>query len=123
MAKKPIKAMISSSVYGSQSLLRQTYASLLGFGYNVVCSSIGTVSVNPKKSNLSNCLQAVKECDIFIGFIRPIYGSGRDSKIDKSITHIELEKAIELNLPSLAAGSQQRGEDAQFGETCVLRRR
>jgi len=91
--------MISSSVYGSQSLLRQTYATLLGFGYQVICSPIGTMSVNPNQSNLDNCLQAVAECDVFVGFIRPVYGSGRDSKHDKSITHLELEKAIELNRP------------------------
>jgi hypothetical protein len=76
--------------------LRQTYATLRAFGYEVVCSPIGTVPVNPAQPNLDNCLQAVEECDIFIGFIRPIYGSGRDSKKDKSITHLELEKAIEL---------------------------
>jgi hypothetical protein len=95
----PLKAMISSSVYGAQSLLRQTYATLLGFGYEVICSPVGTLPVNPKASNLSNCLRAVGECDIFIGFIRPIYGSGRDSKAHKSIAHLELEKAIELDRP------------------------
>lgn len=95
----PLKVMISSSVYGSQSLLRQTYATLRGFGYDVICSPVGTLSVNPTQPNLDNCLQAVEECHIFVGFIRPIYGSGRDSKKDKSITHIELEKAIKLNRP------------------------
>jgi hypothetical protein len=95
----PLKVMISSSVYGAQSLLRQTYATLLGFGYDVICSPVGTLPVNPKASNLNNCLRAVGECDIFIGFIRPIYGSGRDSKVDKSISHLELEKAIELDRP------------------------
>lgn len=99
MAKPPLKVMISSSVYGSQSLLRQTYATLLGFGYEVICSPVGTVQVNPRESNLTNCLRSVKECDIYIGFIRPIYGSGRDSKKDKSITHLELEEAIDLNRP------------------------
>lgn len=93
---QPLKVMVSSSVYGTQSLLRQTYATLRGFGYEVICSPIGTLSVNPKQPNLNNCLRAVAECDIFIGFIRPIYGSGRDSKNEKSITHLELEKAIEL---------------------------
>jgi hypothetical protein len=91
--------MISSSVYGSQSLLRQTYATLRGFGYDVMCSPVGTLSVNPTQPNLDNCLQAVEECQIFVGFIRPIYGSGRDSKKDKSISHLELEKAIKLNRP------------------------
>jgi hypothetical protein len=95
----PLKIMISSSVYGSQSLLRQTYAVLRGFGYDVICSPIGTVSVNPYQPNLTSCLQAVADCDIFIGFIRPIYGSGRDTKADKSITHLELEKAIAKKRP------------------------
>jgi hypothetical protein len=90
----PLKVMISSSVYGSQSLLRQTYATLRGFGYEVICSPVGTLAVNPTVPNLTNCLRAVDECDIFIGFIRPIYGSGRDTKKDKSITHLELERAI-----------------------------
>lgn len=95
----PLKVMISSSVYGSESLLRQTYATLRAFGYEVICSPVGTLSVDPTQPNLDNCLQAVDECDIFVGFIRPIYGSGRDSKNDKSITHLELEKAISLNRP------------------------
>ncbi len=95
----PLKVMISSSVHGSESLLRQTSAIMRGFGYDVICSPTGTLPVNPKKSNLENCLQAVDDCDIFIGFIRPIYGSGRDSKVDKSITHLELEKAIALDRP------------------------
>ncbi|HBB17227.1 MAG TPA: hypothetical protein DCZ97_09615 [Syntrophus sp. (in: bacteria)] len=98
--KTPIlKVMISSSVYGAQSLLRQIYATLLGFGYDVICSPVGTLTVNPTQSNLENCLRAVEECDIFVGFIRPIYGSGRDSKKDKSISHLELERAIALNRP------------------------
>ncbi len=91
--------MISSSVYGAQSLLRQTYGVVRGFGYDVICSPVGTISVNPTQPNLANCLQAVEDCDIFIGFIRPIYGSGRDSKKDKSITHLELEKAVAMNRP------------------------
>jgi hypothetical protein len=95
----PLKVMISSSVYGAQSLLRQTYGVLRGFGYDVICSPVGTMSVDPMQPNLASCLHAVEDCDIFIGFIRPIYGSGRDSKKDKSITHLELEKAIALNRP------------------------
>jgi hypothetical protein len=98
-ASPPLKVMISSSVYGAQSLLRQTYGVVRGFGYDVICSPVGTISVNPTQPNLANCLQAVEDCDIFIGFIRPIYGSGRDSKKDKSITHLELEKAVAMNRP------------------------
>lgn len=108
MAMKPLKIMISSSVYGAQSLLRQVYATLLSFKeYEIISSPAGTVSVNPKASNLESCLAAVEECDIFIGFIRPIYGSGRDygmttdgkKSSSKSITHLELERAINLDRP------------------------
>lgn len=95
----PLRLMISSSVYGAESLLRQTYAILLSFGFDVICSPVGTLPVNPKQANLYNCLQAVEECDVFIGFIRPIYGTGRDSKKEKSISHLELEKAIDLGIP------------------------
>lgn len=94
-----LKIMISSSVYGAQSLLRQTYATLLGFGYDVICSPVGTLPVDPGRPNLENCLHAVEDCDIFLGFIRPIYGSGRDSKNDKSITHLELDRAVQLKRP------------------------
>jgi len=89
--------MISSSVYGAQSLLRQV--TLVQLGYDVICSPVGSLAVNPRKSNLDNCLRAVDECDIFVGFIRPIYGSGRDSKDSKSITHLELERAIARDCP------------------------
>lgn len=108
MAKPPLKIMISSSVYQAQSMLRQVYATLRSFKeYDVICSPAGTVSVNPKGSNLKSCLAAVDECDIYIGFIRPIYGSGRDYGMttdgkktsSKSVTHLELEKAIELDRP------------------------
>lgn len=99
MPKARVKFMISSSVYGAQSLLRQTYGTLLSFGYEVICSPIGTLPVNPHQANLKNCLEAVDECDAFIGFIRPMYGTGRDSLKDKSITHLELEKAIQLGRP------------------------
>lgn len=99
MVHPPIKVMISASVYGAQSLLRQTYALLRTHGYDVICSPVGTVPVNPLKPNLDSCLKAVEDCHIFLGFIRPIYGSGRDSKLDKSITHLELERAVDLRRP------------------------
>ncbi len=109
MTKPKLKVMISSSVYGANSLLRQVYATLLSFdgAYEVICSPAGTVSVNPKGSNLKSCLAAVEDCQIYIGFIRPIYGSGRDygttsdgkRTSSKSVTHLELEKAIELDRP------------------------
>ena len=91
--------MISSSVYGAESLLRQVYGTLKQFGYDVVCSPVGSLPVNPNQSNRKNCLNALDHCDLFIGFIRPIYGSGRSSRSAKSITHEELEKAIDIDVP------------------------
>ena len=99
MRNEPLKVLISSSVYGTQSLLRQSYATLRGYGYNVICPPVGSLAVNPRKSNLENCLHAMTECDIFVGFIRPISGSGRDSTEEKSVTHLELERAIAVNRP------------------------
>ena len=98
MAEK-IKVMISSSVnYGAASLLRQIYASLQN-KYDIICSSVGSMPVNPNLPNRTNCLSAVQDCQVFIGFIRPLYGSGKDSKDGQSITHLELEEAIRLDKP------------------------
>jgi hypothetical protein len=100
MPKPKLKVMVSSSVYGAQSLLVQVCATLRAFrAYEVICSPVGTVFAHTQQSNLKSCLDAVEECDIFIGFIRPIYGSGLDSRAEKVITHLELEKAIELKRP------------------------
>jgi len=49
MAKEPIKIMISSSVYGAQSLLRQAYATLLGFGYEVINRGTKRGTLVPKR--------------------------------------------------------------------------
>jgi hypothetical protein len=92
-----IKVMISSSVYHSEELLRLCHATLTSYGYDVMCSPAGTLPINPRKSNLQNCLAAVDACDIFVGFIQPLYGSGRDKATGKSVTHLELERAIERN--------------------------
>lgn len=108
MPKPKMKVMISSSVYSAQSLLVQVCATLRAFeAYDVICSPVGTVPVDPTDSNLKSCLAAVEDCQLFIGFIRPIYGSGRDyweasdgkKSSSKSITHLELEKAIALGRP------------------------
>ena len=44
-----LKVMVSSSVYGSQSLLRQAYATLLSFGYDVICSPVGTMAAMDRR--------------------------------------------------------------------------
>ncbi len=86
--------MISSTVYGSQNDLDQIAAILRQqFNYDVIMSKEGSVYVpidyidNPEAA----CLQAVNDCDLFLGIIFPRYGSG--------ITHKEFLKAVELNKP------------------------
>jgi len=48
---------------------------------------------------LTNCLSGAKDCDVFIGFIRPDYGSGVLEKGGKSITHQEFEIATARKIP------------------------
>lgn len=99
MAKKKedIKIMVGSTVYGFEDQLSQIVAQLQQLGYAVLNSHVGTIKVNPKLSNLENCLNAVEECDLFLGIIRPYYGTGNIG--DKNITFEEIKKAIELKKP------------------------
>ena len=71
-----IEVMVASTVYGFQDQLSTICATIATLGYSVVNSHIGTVVVNPNKSNLDNCLDAVRQCDAFVGIIQPYYGSG-----------------------------------------------
>ena len=74
--QKRLRILVSSSVYGYEELLESTYAILESYGYEVLMSHKGTVPVNPDESALTSCLQAVQDCDIFLGIILPRYGSG-----------------------------------------------
>lgn len=91
MAKKKLKIMVSSTVYGSESDLDQIEAILEGYGYEVIMSKNGTVYVPIGVSNEEACISAVEDCDLFLGIIFPRYGSG--------ITHKEISKAIEIDKP------------------------
>lgn len=95
--KKPV-IMVSSTVYGIEELLDRIYAVLTQFGYEVWSSHAGTMPTNSAISAFDNCIQAVKGCDLFLGLITPLYGSGVAGK-GISITHQELNTAIELNKP------------------------
>ncbi len=97
MAKKGIKIMVGSTVYGFEDQLSQIVAQLNTLGYTVLNSHHGSIKVNPHVSNLDNCLKAVEECDLFLGIIRPYYGTGNIG--DKNITFEEIKKAIELKKP------------------------
>ncbi len=95
--KNDIKIMIGSTVYGFEDQLSQIVAQLNTLGYAVLNSHYGSIKVNPHLSNLENCLNAVVECDLFLGIIRPNYGTG--NILNKNITFEEIKKAIELKKP------------------------
>jgi hypothetical protein len=89
--KEQLTIMVSSTVYGAQSDLKQISAILKGYGYKVVMSMEGTVYVPIDASNEEACLKAVEDCDLFLGIIFPRYGSG--------ITHKEFNNAISIDKP------------------------
>lgn len=92
-----IEIMIASSVYGYEDQINQICGIFEQMGYQPISSHYKTMLVDPALSNMQNCLNAVESCDIFLGIIRPFYGSG---VIDQtSITHEEMKKAIELKKP------------------------
>ena len=96
-AKQKIKIMVGSTVYGFEDQLSQINAQLQLLGYDVLNSHNGSIKVNPTLSNLNNCLNAVKECDLFLGIIRPYYGTGNIGEIN--ITFEEIKLAVKLKKP------------------------
>lgn len=93
-----IKVFVASTVYNFEYVLRQVYELLDSYGYDVCMSHMGTILLDSSKSNLDNCINAVNECDVFVGFIRPDYGSGVLEKGGKSITHFEFETAYQREI-------------------------
>lgn len=94
-----IKVFVASTVYNFEYQLQQIYELLEGFGYDVLMSHKGTILLDSQQSNLQNCLDGVNECDVFVGFIRPDYGSGVLDRDGLSITHQEFIRATERNIP------------------------
>lgn len=94
-----IKVFVSSTVYDFETDLRRVFATLDGFGYDVYMSKEGTIPLDSRLSNLINCVKGVEECDVFLGFIRPLVGSGILEEKGRSITAQEFDKAIELKMP------------------------
>ena len=92
--KNNIKVLVASTIYGYQDQLSAIYTQLDSYGYDVMNSHMGTVYAGADKSNLTNCMEAVDECDAFLGIIRPDYGSGVIG--ETSITHEEVLRAILL---------------------------
>ncbi|MFZ4741125.1 MAG: DUF4062 domain-containing protein [Bacteroidales bacterium] len=96
-AKRKFKIMVGSTVYGFQDQLSQIVAQLQLLDYEVLNSHNGSVKVNPHLSNLDNSLNAVRECDLFLGIIRPYYGTGNIG--EKNITFEEIKLAVKLKKP------------------------
>lgn len=90
--------MVSSTVYGQEPFLNQIYGVLCGYGYDVWMSHMGTVPTDPRLSAFESCLAAVERCDAFLGIITGRYGSGV-AKGERSITHQEIARAVELGKP------------------------
>lgn len=90
--------MVSSTVYGYEDLLDQIFAVLTKFGYDVWMSHRGTIPVNSTEHAFESSIKAVDSCDLFLGLITPQYGSGVVEG-EKSITHQEILRAIEINKP------------------------
>lgn len=93
-----IKVFVSSTVYDFETDLRRIFITLDGFGYDVYMSKEGTIPLSSRLSNLVNCVNGVEECDIFLGIVRPLVGSGILKKGGRSITAQEFDKAIELGM-------------------------
>ncbi len=91
--------LVSSAVYGYEDMLESIYALLDGFGYQVLMSHKGTVPVDPDQSAMDSCLQAVAQCDLFLGLILPWYGTGKETASSLSITHREMIASIAANKP------------------------
>ncbi|MDT4896820.1 MAG: hypothetical protein QOH25_1897 [Acidobacteriota bacterium] len=88
--------MVSSPIYGIEGFLDQIYAVLTEYGYEVWMSHKGTFPVSPRGTAFDNCLEAVENCDAFLGIITGRYGSGI-APGEPSITHQEVLRAIKLD--------------------------
>lgn len=94
---KDTKLMLASTVYGFEDQLSKIIHDVAERDFNVLSSFHGSIKVNPKLSNLDNCVQAVDEANWFLGIIRPYYGTGNIN--EKNITFEEIKTAIQLNKP------------------------
>ena len=93
-----VKVFVSSTVYDFESQLDVVYSTWDGYGYDVLMSHKGTVPVESKVSNLENCLKGVENCDVFLGFIRPLSGTGILKPGEKSITAQEFDVAYRVGM-------------------------
>lgn len=96
--KRKLTVMVASTVHHFEDHLEQICAILSGYGYEVWSSYKGTIpAIDPNLSNAENCVAAAGRCDVFLGIVRPYYGSGKVG--ERSITHDEFREAIRLKKP------------------------
>jgi hypothetical protein len=95
--KNNTKLMIASTVYGFEDQLSKIIHDTAESGFKVLNSFHGSIKVNPRFSNLDNCIQAVDETNWFMGIVRSYYGTGNIN--EKNITFEEIKTAIKLNKP------------------------
>ncbi len=93
-----IKIFVSSTVYDFEPQLEQVYAMLDSYGYDVYMSKMGTVPINSKLNNFINCTKGVEECDVFLGFIRPLLGTGIYDRRQPSVTEMEFDIALKKGI-------------------------
>jgi len=89
--------MLASTVYGYEDQLSKIIHDIAERSFKVLNSFHGSIKVNPRHSNLDNCIQAVDETNWFMGIVRPYYGTGNIN--EKNITFEEMKTAIKLNKP------------------------
>ncbi|MGJ1518500.1 DUF4062 domain-containing protein [Sphingobacterium siyangense] len=94
-----IKIFVASTVYNFQLDLDRIYELLDNLGYDVMMSHKGTLPLDSSLTNLDICVGSVEQCDVFLGLIRPDYGSGVLEKDGLSITHQEFRKAFDRKIP------------------------
>lgn len=94
---KYTKLMLASTVHGFEDQLSKIIHDFAEKDFNVLSSFQGSIKVNPKLSNLDNCIQAVVEASWFLGIVRPYFGTGNIN--EKNITFEEIKTAIKLNRP------------------------
>lgn len=55
--------------------------------------------MDSRLSNLVNCVNAVEDCQVFLGIIRPLLGTGILEPDGRSITAQEFDRAIKIGMP------------------------
>ena len=96
-SQRKLRIMVSSAVYGYQEFLDRIYDLLVALGYEVWMSHKGTIPVLSDCDTLENCMHGVENCDLFLGIITGQYG--KTIRNGLSATHLEFQRAIELNKP------------------------